>query len=224
MTIAQKEKQQTSDDDGPPGLIVDDSSSEVSSEVSSCDGWLPEDEFVGPDHPDWDKATPLKLINPTMSGWQVEVKFEDLAKVRAALKIIEDNGPSAERSGCSCPSDSDGNEEPPHGIVDSDDEQDVPDTHAHLLSGLQAKRHKERQERERAEQQRRPFLEAMAARRAERDRQIEESMPPKTKNTRSGRKAPPLMSQPKTKLPVEVHVVGRSRAWDASTIAMKDQW
>ena len=56
-----KERQQTSDDDGPPGLIVDDSPSEV----SSCDGWLPEDERVGPDHPDWDEATPLELIDPT---------------------------------------------------------------------------------------------------------------------------------------------------------------
>ena len=42
-------------------MIVDDSPSEV----SSCDGWLPEDEFVGPDHPDWDKATPLEMIDPT---------------------------------------------------------------------------------------------------------------------------------------------------------------
>ena len=65
-------------------------------------------------------------------------------------------------AGCICPSDSDGDEEPRHGIVGSDDEEDVPDTPAHLLSGLQAKRRKERQERERAEEQRRSFLEAIA--------------------------------------------------------------
>ena len=39
-------------------------------------------------------------------------------------------------AGCSCPSDSDGDEEPPHGIVDGDDEEGVPDTPTHLLSGL----------------------------------------------------------------------------------------
>ena len=82
-------------------------------------------------------------------------------------------------------------EEPPHSIVDSDDEEDVPDTPAHLLSGIQARRRKERQEREWVEQQRRPFLEAMAALRAERDRYIEEEMPPMTRNKGSGRMAPP---------------------------------
>ena len=30
--------------------------------------WLPEDEFVGPDHPDWAEATPLELIDPTTIG------------------------------------------------------------------------------------------------------------------------------------------------------------
>ena len=54
-------------------------------------------------------------------------------------------------------------EEPPHGIVDSDDEEDMLDTPTHLLSGLQAKRRKVRKEREWIDQQRRPFLEAMAA-------------------------------------------------------------
>ena len=84
-------------------------------------------------------------------------------------------------------------EEPPHGLVDSDDVEDVPYTPTHLLSGLQAKRRKERQEREWIEEQCRPFLEAMAALRAERDRQIEESMPPQMRPEKLPASTRPLL-------------------------------
>ena len=80
-------------------------------------------------------------------------------------------------AGCSCTPDSDGNEEedigPPHGLVDSEDEEDVPDTPMHLLSAREAKRREVRLERERDEERRRPFLEAIDAHNAEIDRQID---------------------------------------------------
>ena len=54
--------------EGPPGLVAESesegsSASESESEGSSASDWPAENEFVGPEDPDWDKATPLTSVS-----------------------------------------------------------------------------------------------------------------------------------------------------------------